>query len=68
MKKNKLSIVLLSGLLLFSSCDNWLEQTNPMSFDENKAYASEVGITSIVSNLYSRMKYWQDFVRSWPLG
>ncbi len=71
MKKNKLSIVLLSGLLLFSSCDNWLEQTNPMSFDENKAYASEVGITSIVSNLYSRMKYWQDFVQdnlSYDLG
>ena len=61
MKKNRLSIVLLSGLLLFSSCDSWLEQTNQMSFTENQAYTSETGITSIVSNLYSRMKYWQDF-------
>lgn len=32
-----------------------------MSFTEKQAYTSEVGITSIVSNLYSRMKYWQDF-------
>lgn len=61
MKKNRLSIALLSGLLLFSSCDSWLEQENKMSFTEKQAYTSEVGITSIVSNLYSRMKYWQDF-------
>ena len=58
MKKNRLSIALLSGLLLFSSCDNWLEQENRMSFTENQAYTSETGINSIAANLYGRMKYW----------
>ena len=61
MKKNRLSIALLSGLLFFSSCENWLEQENRMSFTEDQAYTSETGINSIVANLYGRMKYWQDF-------
>lgn len=61
MKKNRISIALLSGLLFFSSCDNWLEQENRMSFAENQAYTSETGINSIAANLYGRMKYWQDF-------
>lgn len=61
MKTNKISIALLAVLLLFSSCDSWLEQENRMSFTENQAYTSETGITSIVANLYGRMKYWQDF-------
>ena len=61
MKKNRLSIALLSGLLLFSSCDSWLEQEDKMSFTENQAYTSETGINSIAANLYGRMKYWQDF-------
>lgn len=61
MKKNRLSIVLLSGLFLFASCENWLEQENRMAFTENDAYTSEIGINSIAANLYGRMKYWQDF-------
>ncbi len=61
MKRNKLAIVLLSGLLLLSSCDKWLEQENLMGMSDNQTYSEEAGITSVVSNLYSRMKYWQDF-------
>lgn len=61
MKINKLAIALLSGLLLFSSCDNWLEQENLMGMSDDQTYSEEAGITSVVSNLYSRMKYWQDF-------
>ena len=61
MKKNRLSIALLLGLLLFSSCDSWLEQEDKMAFTENQAYTSETGLNSIAANFYGRMKYWQDF-------
>lgn len=61
MKKNRLAIALLSALFLFISCDNWLEQENLMGMSEEQTYSEETGITSIVSNLYSRLKYWQDF-------
>ena len=61
MKKNRLSIALLLVLLLFSSCDSWLEQEDKMAFTENQAYTSETGLNSIAANFYGRMKYWQDF-------
>lgn len=50
MKKNRLSIALLLGLLLFSSCDSWLEQEDKMAFTENQAYTSETGLNSIAAN------------------
>lgn len=61
MKKNKISIALLSGLLFFSSCSDWLTQENLMGMSEEQTYSEEAGVTSMVSNLYSRMRYWQDF-------
>ncbi|WP_455584735.1 RagB/SusD family nutrient uptake outer membrane protein [Bacteroides sp.] len=61
MKKSIIAIALLSGLFLFSSCDNWLTQEDLMGMSEDQTYSEEAGITSVVSNFYSRMKYWQDF-------
>lgn len=61
MKRNKITVALLSGLFLFSSCENWLEQENLMRMSDDQAYSEESGITSIVSNFYTRMVYWQDF-------
>lgn len=61
MKKSKITIALVSGLLLFSSCDNWLTQEDQMGMSDEQTYSTEGGITSAASNLYSRMKYWQDF-------
>lgn len=61
MKKNKITIALLSGLLLFSSCSDWLTQENLMGMSTKDTYSSEAGITSIVANFYARLNYYQDF-------
>ncbi len=62
MKKNiickSIALLMLFGL---ASCSDWLEQKNLMGMSEEDAYSSDAGITSIVSNFYSRLKYWQDF-------
>lgn len=55
-------IIIYIGLVLGSvSCSDWLEQENLTGMSEEEAYSSDAGITSLVSNFYSRMKYWQDF-------
>lgn len=61
MKRNRLLIALLSGVFFFSACSDWLEQENLMGMSEDETYSSEAGITSVAANLYSRLKYWQDF-------
>lgn len=61
MKKKGYTIILLFFLVGFSSCNDWLEQKNLVGMSEEDTYSSDAGITSIVSNFYSRMKYWQDF-------
>lgn len=60
MKKDRFLIAILS-IFFFASCDNWLEQENLMGMSEDETYSSEAGITSVAANLYSRLKYWQDF-------
>lgn len=60
MKKDRFIIAILS-IFFFASCDNWLEQENLMGMSEDETYSSEAGITSVAANLYSRLKYWQDF-------
>lgn len=61
MKNRGYIIVFLFSLFGFSSCNDWLEQKNLVGMSEEDTYSSDAGITSIVSNFYSRMKYWQDF-------
>lgn len=61
MKKISYILVFIIGLFNLSSCTNWLEQDDLMGMSSEDAYSSDAGITSIASNFYSRMKYWQDF-------
>lgn len=63
MKKNKITIALLSGLFLLSSCSDWLTQENLMGMSTKDTYSSEVGVTSVVANLYTRLNYYQDFAK-----
>ena len=56
------NILVCLGLAISSvACSDWLEQENLTGMAEEEAYSSDAGITSLVSNFYSRMKYWQDF-------
>lgn len=51
----------LLALLVFSSCSDWLTQEEKDGMEIDEIYSSEVGITSIAANLYSRLRYEQDF-------
>ena len=57
MKKNRIIISLLAGLLILNSCAKWLEQEDIMGMSPENAYSSDPGITSIVANLYSRLHF-----------
>ncbi|MDL2221805.1 RagB/SusD family nutrient uptake outer membrane protein [Parabacteroides sp. OttesenSCG-928-N08] len=48
-------------LLSFSSCEDWLTQKDLMGMSPDDAYSTDQGINSIVGNLYSRLRYEQDF-------
>lgn len=61
MKQKKYIAAFLFGLISLSSCSDWLEQENLNATSEVEIYSSDAGITSLASNFYSRMKYWQDF-------
>jgi len=62
MKINKIIIsLILSGLFILNSCEKWLEQEDIMGMSPDNAYSSDPGIISIVANLYSSIKYEQDF-------
>ena len=61
MKKIGNILLYLSLAVGSVSCSDWLEQENLTGMAEEEAYSSDAGITSLVSNFYSRMKYWQDF-------
>lgn len=61
MKKISYFIIMCIGLFGMPACSDWLEQDNLMGMSGEDAYSSDAGITSLASNFYSRMKYWQDF-------
>lgn len=62
MKKNKVFIfIFIAGLFSLISCDDWLTQKDLTGMSPEEAYSSDQGITSIVANLYSRLRYEQDF-------
>lgn len=62
MKKNKVVIFLfIAGLFSLISCDDWLTQKDLTGMSPEEAYSTDQGITSIVANLYSRLRYEQDF-------
>ena len=51
-------LILVFGL---SSCDKWLTLENPNELSDVQAYSSVTSISSIASNLYSRVRLDQDF-------
>lgn len=59
--KTNLFISVCMGLLLFTSCEDWLSQTDPKELSEEQAYSSVTSISSIAANLYSRIKLDQNF-------
>lgn len=61
MKKNRIISMLSAILLVFSSCEGWLTQKDWNAISTEDIYSSEQGINSIVANLYSRLRYEQDF-------
>ena len=58
--KNKLLLITIA-CLSFISCDDWLTQTDQSVMNEEQAYASITSISSVAANLYSRLRYEQDF-------
>jgi starch-binding outer membrane protein, SusD/RagB family len=58
--KNKIIIVLMLGITL-SSCDDWLTQQDTTVLSATQAYSSVSSISSVCANLYSRLRYEQDF-------
>ena len=59
----KLKVFIIAGLfgLCFTSCDDWLTLENPYELSEDQAYSSTSSISSVASNLYSRIRLDQDF-------
>ena len=48
-------------MLVFSSCNDWLSQQDSTVLSTTQAYSSVTGISSVAANLYSRIRYEQDF-------
>ncbi len=60
MKKNIL-LILAAMAIVFSSCEDWLSQEDANALSTSQAYSSAEAISSVAANLYSRLRYEQDF-------
>ena len=60
MKLTKFISLIAVGIAV-SSCSDWLEQENLNDMSADETYSADAGVTSIVSNLYTQLTYWQDF-------
>ena len=59
---NIITTIIFSAIILtLASCDDWLTQKDLTGMNPSDTYSSDQGITSIVANLYSRLRYEQDF-------
>lgn len=61
MNKGIINILLMVVFLMSSSCEDWLTQEDPRALSPDQAYASPSGINSVSANLYSRLRFEQDF-------
>lgn len=59
--KKIIYIVSVFCLLFMSSCENWLTNEDQNTIGTSQAYSSVAGISSVAANLYSRLRYAQDF-------
>jgi len=60
MRKN-ITILLAILTIVCSSCEDWLSQDDSKALSTNQAYSSLESISSVAANLYSRLRYEQDF-------
>lgn len=58
--KNRIYILFII-ILVLTSCNDWLTQQDRTVLSTTQAYSSETSISSIAANLYSRLRYEQDF-------
>lgn len=58
--KNRIYILFIITLVL-TSCNDWLTQQDTTVLSTSQAYSSETSISGIAANLYSRLRYEQDF-------
>ncbi len=54
-------LLIASMALLLTACDDWLSQSDPRELSEDQAYSSVASISSVASNLYSRLRLDQSF-------
>jgi len=59
--KSKNILFIIFFVFFISSCDNWLTQEDTTALSTEQAYSSISSINSIAANLYSRLRYEQDF-------
>lgn len=59
--KKKLYIALAVCALMCSSCEDWLSQEDNTAMSGNQVYSSVESISSVAANLYSRLKFDQEF-------
>lgn len=55
-------ITICLALIICTSCEDWLTQSDPRELSEDQAYSSVTSISSIASNLYGRLRIDQNFV------
>jgi hypothetical protein len=61
LKQTNIIIILVLFGLFFISCEDWLSQEDSNAITPEQAYSSVSGISSVAANLYSRLRYEQDF-------
>ncbi|MFD2035131.1 RagB/SusD family nutrient uptake outer membrane protein [Belliella marina] len=66
MKTNKITYIFISLVLLFSSCEEWLDVQPRQSIDSKTALSSEEAVTAALIGVYARLRevelYGRDFL------
>ncbi len=59
--KQYIILLLIAAAISFSSCEDWLSQDDSRALSTSQAYSSVTSISNVAANLYSRLRYEQDF-------
>ncbi len=57
----KINILFAILIILCTSCEDWLDQEDSRALPEDQVYSSIDAISGVAANLYSRLRYEQDF-------